>query len=119
VKPDELGSHLEAFAKNLPTLRTLRLCHRFGKGPKVHITKLPVELELAIEEHVLDSSYYWTQFCWHDWTKEFSCFESRCRPSGHLEESPSPILDDAYGLVEECANCEEGGVWDGKCESIC
>ena len=63
VRPDELGAHLEAYEQSLPRLLTLRLCHRYGQGPDVYITKLPPELLLQVEEFVIaaDRKPDWNQ----------------------------------------------------------
>ena len=53
VRPDLLGRSLEAYDKCLPVLTALRLCYRFGKGSNAGITKLPVEIVVAIEHLIL------------------------------------------------------------------
>ncbi|KAK5136845.1 hypothetical protein LTR08_001767 [Meristemomyces frigidus] len=119
VRPDVLGAHLEAYEKALPIINALRLCHRFGQGPDAHITRIPVELEQAIEEFVLDAR----RTCWHswsepDWKSEFSCFESTCEPNGHCDQM-SGILDGAYDTLEACESCAEHGVWQAVCDKRC
>lgn len=64
VRPDQLGGRLDAFQKILPALHALRMCHRFGRGPDVHVTKLPVEIEQIIEELVVKSC---NPFTWRYW----------------------------------------------------
>ena len=54
VRPDLLGERLQAYRETLPMLTALRLCHRFGTGSNVYITKLPNEVEQAIENIIFD-----------------------------------------------------------------
>lgn len=121
VRPDELGDRIERYTKTLPQLHALRLCYRFGKGHDVHITKLPIEVEQAIEELVVKA---WTSFdCKHyellgEWRDQFACFESRCAPMDHLEDCNSPLSDgisDKYGPCDEC----EEDMYSGKCKNVC
>ena len=58
VPVEVLGAHLQAYitlheAKK-GTINTLRLCHRFGKGPDATITRLPAELVLQIEGYLME-----------------------------------------------------------------
>ncbi len=101
VSPDLLGQALEAYDKFVPILNTLRLCHRYGKGTEVHITKLPVEILSAIEEIV----YQDVQSRNSTWLENFKHYEHRCEPSDHPE---------AAAFAWEAA-LEEGGWECGKC----
>ncbi|EMC95088.1 hypothetical protein BAUCODRAFT_72039 [Baudoinia panamericana UAMH 10762] len=120
VKPDELILHLDAYAKTLPALKALRLCHRFGKGPDVHIIKLPVEVEQIIEAYVVATRRAWEelQFEWCMLEKEFRCFESKCCPSSHHEDN-SPMHERAYDEVELCDFCEAEGISEDGCLKKC
>lgn len=82
VRPDELGWHLEVYQKTLPALTTLRLCHRFGKGPDAHDTKLPFEILDAIETILCDPKHraYQDYVRWDNWVESFEHFEGRCAP---------------------------------------
>lgn len=92
VKPDELGWHLERYKEILPKLIALRLCHRFGKGPNAHITRIPPEILGAIETMCFDPNY---RAYWNNWSECFEHFEGRCAPivsltnlalpNGHVE----------------------------------
>ncbi|TKA83210.1 hypothetical protein B0A55_00658 [Friedmanniomyces simplex] len=98
VRSDELGDRMDRFTQTLPQLHALRLCPRFGEGPDVHITKLPVEVVEAIEELVTEA---WSSFDarhWQmlgGWSEQFACFEHRCAPMDHLPDCHSPLSDDA------------------------
>ncbi|KAK5684534.1 hypothetical protein LTS10_004404 [Elasticomyces elasticus] len=113
VHPVTLLNHLDAYMKALPDLHSLRLCWKFGKGEDVHITRLPVEIEQAIEHMLLrsrrtsqvDNCFYITG--WYNRELEFACFESNCEPSAHCDDM-SPIM---YSLEHEeperCEVCKE------------
>lgn len=112
VKPDMLGEALEAYEKNLPILYALHLCHRFGRGKDVHITKLPAEILIAIEDNVLDCEQHMRQ---SQWAINFCHYESRCEPIDHLDETSSlyaDILDASFD--ELCDACR-----DEDCDSNC
>lgn len=83
VKPDLLGSHLQAFCVTLPVIRTLRLCRRFGLGPKAFIAKLPVELLDEIEEHVVQDRRRKTL---PEWSQKFECYQGICKASDHEDD---------------------------------
>ncbi|KAF2808909.1 uncharacterized protein BDZ99DRAFT_571765 [Mytilinidion resinicola] len=77
-----LGASLDRFAKLLPQLQTLRLCHRYGKGDDVHLTKLPNELlDMVINElcHVEALTTL------PEWERELKCFEGNCTAMSHFE----------------------------------
>ncbi|KAK6396111.1 hypothetical protein LTR65_010221 [Meristemomyces frigidus] len=122
VKPDTLCERLDAFMKVLPTIHTLRLCHRFGRGLDVHLTKLPVEIEQTIEALLVKSSNpfdndRWFTLC--EWSEQFECFESRCEPRRHLPDSNSPLSDAADDEVAACEECAEQGVYESDCKNVC
>ena len=119
VRPDKLGSRLEAFQRALPVLNTLRLCHRFGKGPDVHLTKLPSEIEQIIESFVFKAEC--EHYTYYNWERELACFECRCEPADHIDSGYSPIWDYVNGTVEMCKACEESeeGYWDDGCSNRC
>ncbi|KAK3073107.1 hypothetical protein LTR53_005588 [Teratosphaeriaceae sp. CCFEE 6253] len=119
VKPDKLLAHVDAYAKVLPVLHALRLAHRFGKGPHAHITKLPVEIELAIEDLIITAERGAYNYVWHDMRCDFACYESECAPSQHYEEEMSPLWDAASDAVTLCATCTAYGVYDGACKEKC
>lgn len=123
VRPDVLGERLEAYAKVVPTLRTLRLCHRFGKDQQVHITKLPAEVELVIEGHVIRAhqrSPGQHSFC--EWEDAFRHFEGRCAPVDHAEdpEETHHRIREGFSGDEICDSCEKGNWWEvDLCEKRC
>ena len=121
VKPDLLGKSLQAFKETLPTLRALRLCHRFGKGSKAYITKLPIEVERIIEGFVpLCRSTLWQSFFWEE---NFNHFEKRCEPADHVEECYLDIWEDVESELHEelCESCQTDGTFDNElnCTSDC
>lgn len=52
----DLGANLDAHMETLPLVNTLRLCHRYGRGNKAFITKLPAELLARVESSVMQST---------------------------------------------------------------
>ncbi|CAK3985677.1 Hypothetical predicted protein [Lecanosticta acicola] len=116
VRPDILGQRLEDYEKVIPTLRTLRLCHRFGRGTDVHVTKLPAELELAIEACVVRSS----QHFYSERIRAFRHYEGRCAPMDHLPDCASPLEDQVGDQdLEKCENCEDIYWEPENCKNIC
>jgi hypothetical protein len=103
LKPDQLGRHLEVFKKCLPGLHALRLCHRFGKGPDVHVTKLPPELLLAVEQATFDPE---SLLFSDNWKETFKHFESRCEPIDHVYDDHYLELRDEFSYTW-CAYCKE------------
>ncbi|TKA64972.1 hypothetical protein B0A55_08592 [Friedmanniomyces simplex] len=121
VRPDELGDRMDRFTQTLPQLHALRLCHRFGEGPDVHITKLPVEVVEAIEELVTEA---WSSFDarnWQmlgGWSEQFACFEHRCAPMDHLPDCHSPLSDYDGDEFQPCQECEEDW-YNDACKNVC
>ncbi|SMQ46542.1 unnamed protein product [Zymoseptoria tritici ST99CH_3D7] len=122
VRPDKLGANLMAFEQAVPELRALRLCHRFGKGPNVHITKLPAELELLVEGFCLEPrTGKGRRHRGHhamDWEYDFRCFESRCSPLMHMHEC-SPLLDRVLDMFEYCDTCPGEDYTFENCATHC
>ncbi|KAK4545955.1 hypothetical protein LTR36_002519 [Oleoguttula mirabilis] len=83
VKPDALGGHLQAHIDTLPTIETLRLCHSFGRGSNVFVTKLPVELRHEIETYVVHDARKETVPEWH---QKFRCYLNRCKSTDHEDD---------------------------------
>lgn len=84
VCPAELGKHLEAYDTVRPALMTLRLCHRFGRGFEVYITKIPVELVEKIEDIMFESALAAIPYA--NWAEPFHHFEGRCAPMDHVDQ---------------------------------
>lgn len=109
VRPDKLIEHLDVFNHALPSLKALRLCHRFGKGSNVHITKLPIEIEQAIEALIFDSKV--EPFLHpHSIFQAFQHFEGRCQPSDHVyDDRYLDLRDDAYAEIRRklCKQCKK------------
>lgn len=119
VRPDKLGESLEAYAKAAQTLHMLRLCHRFGQGPDVHVTKIPAEIELAIEALVIAAAKRQASCPWDNWSSSFSHFEGNCAPMDHIPDCYSPLSDALDGGVPLCETCEESYVDTETCEKAC
>jgi hypothetical protein len=81
----DLLYHLDAFREAIPTLHTLRLCNRFGKGENAGITKLPRELVEFIGEELLALLRRDETDDIYGWAKRYGCFEGTCRPLHHLD----------------------------------
>ena len=64
-------------------MKTLRLCHRFGKGPQATITTLPIELITLIEGHLVRLERKNTLKAW---SKDLRCFQQRCVPADHVSK---------------------------------
>lgn len=102
---------LEAYSNFKDGINAFRLCHRFGRGSDVHVSKLPRELELAIEQVVITEARNATS---DEWVSGFRCLEARCAP---VDRSYIILEDMTYGeLAEElfhdreyCCKCEEDG----------
>ncbi|KAK4902532.1 hypothetical protein LTR27_000469 [Elasticomyces elasticus] len=109
VHPVVLLNHLDAYTKALPDLHYLRLCWKFGKGEDVHITRLPVEIEQAIEHLLLQSRrrQYDHHYIpgWYDRESDFACFDSTCYPSAHYDVG-TPLIDIVHERQpENCKGC--------------
>ncbi|KAI7461679.1 hypothetical protein KC357_g8677 [Hortaea werneckii] len=99
VKVEVLGAHLEAYINLQPTINTLRMCHRFGKGDNVAITRLPVELLSEVEEYLVARERRKTRKAWN---ADFRCFQLKCQKRDHFSESE--LNDMAYW---HCENSED------------
>lgn len=100
VKADVLVQQLQKYAQ----IRTLRLCHLFGRGPDAHVSKLPVEVRLLIENLVMES----TSEASAEAAIAFYHFENKCEPVDHLTpEAYSDLASDMQRrfkltICEEC-----------------
>ncbi|KAK3629518.1 hypothetical protein LTR22_021886 [Elasticomyces elasticus] len=118
VRPDDLGDRLDRYTKALPQLHALRMCHRFGTDSG--ITKLPIELEQAIE----DTLVHLTRPTGVRWqllgsrAEQFACFESRCAPMAHMADCYSPLSDAVSYEMQLCGECEDD-VYNDSCERVC
>lgn len=83
VDVEQLGANLEAYVNLLPTIHTLRLCNRYGKGEHVRINTLPVELVTYIEELVTADERASKRA---EWAIDFRCYQQLCEPIEHLTE---------------------------------
>lgn len=103
VRPDILCQNLQAYKTALPVLNALRLCHRFGQGPDVHVTKLPVEIEQAIEDIIFNANLSRLPFA-----DAFEHFESRCMPVDHLDDEYGELYFDVRDEIHEklCEKCK-------------
>ncbi|KAK4902533.1 hypothetical protein LTR27_000470 [Elasticomyces elasticus] len=114
VKPDQLIIHLATYKLTLPALTTIRLAHRFGTGPQVHITRLPVEILLLIEDIIVEAQrkeYYDDEKMMshpEDIESDFACFESKCEPRHHWVEEDN--LWDYADTAVDCKSCEKESI---------
>lgn len=84
VKVEVLGAHLEAYQALLPTLIAVRLCNRYGKGSKAHITKLPIEMIHHIEGFLFRTTRATTL---PQWGQDLRCWEEKCQPIDHMDDA--------------------------------
>ncbi|KAI7176989.1 hypothetical protein KC316_g17833 [Hortaea werneckii] len=82
VQVEVLGAHLEAYVNLQPTINTLRMCHRFGKGDDVAITRLPVELLSEVEDILMAEERRKTR---GEWEADFRCFQLHCDIRDHFD----------------------------------
>lgn len=80
VEVEVLGAHLEAYVNLQPTINTLRMCHRFGKGDQAAITRLPVELLSEVEDILIEEERRKRR---EEWETDFRCFQLHCEPGDH------------------------------------
>lgn len=83
MKLEALCASLGAYAETRPVLDTLRLCHRFGRGPKCVINKLPVELVQQIEDYIAAPALPKHQDLW---APALRCLEEVCNSMDHLDK---------------------------------
>jgi hypothetical protein len=97
----KLGAHLDAYIELKPLLHQLRLCHRFGEGPDVHLTKLPQELLELVVDCLLTSAQCNAPY--KKWDNPFSCFEGRCSPVEHVSDVQ---LENWRREVDQCLHAD-------------
>jgi hypothetical protein len=116
VWPDDLGAHVQAYKKVAPTLKGLRLCHKYGKGKGVHITKLPSELLLAVEGYIFQRALYEVS---GNWKWLFRHYESRCEPFIDHCEDPGVLADCKKDYPDQlCKACKSYDMF-AKCTAGC
>jgi hypothetical protein len=76
----------------LPIVTALRLCHRYGKGHNVSITKIPTELLSTIEDLVYEA----IRTSVTDWSETFRHFETRCKALDHTHKG-----DELWRIAEK------------------
>lgn len=103
VEVVKLLSHLDAFEAELPTSHSLRLCNRFGRGEYAHVTKLPEEIIVMVEQQLLSQRLETPMSDGSvNWRSRYCCFEASCRISAHAEGTQEhKILDRAIAVVRE------------------
>ncbi len=99
VKIELLGAHLQAYRQLSKTINTLRVCHRYGQGSQVNITRLPPELIETIADLIITEA---RQNFLPSWTRDFRCFRYQCEPVDHFDEKE---LQEWHELAQE------GKVW--------
>lgn len=90
---------MHAYATIAPKLHMLRLHYYFGRGEKAVITKLPVELFVAIEELLLSERPRLLE----EWQEACLCFEQRCNPTDHFTDQEVDDLFDKLTLDPDSA----------------
>lgn len=103
VKVNELGARLQSYLETKPSIDTLRLCNRFGKGNNVFVTSLPAEVLELIVQHVR-----WMDFesNLEQWTQNQRCCEGDCDPPEHFTEEDRVDLHSEVPSLSECP-CED------------
>lgn len=103
VPVEILGAHLQAYVLLQPTINTIRLCNRFGKGPKAAITKLPIEIVAEIEAYVTEHEREEQR---QNWKKDFACFQGLCKPIDHMSDTEQVgMWQDFFADCEQCGGC--------------
>lgn len=75
---------MEAYNEVLPTINTLRLCNRFGRGDHAIISKLPIELLSEIELYIIEDT---RAECRKEWSALYSCWRNKCLPTDHFTKN--------------------------------
>lgn len=83
----QLGASLEAYNALVPTMRILRLCHRFDNGP---LSTLPQEILDLILTALYQSARKDTR---QKWITRFLCFQGRCSRSQHILDDDDLVKD--------------------------
>ena len=121
VRPDLLAEGLKAFERAEKKLHALRLCHRYGHGPKAFVTKLSNELEHMIEECVLEDERNVARRA-GEFRDAFKHFEGRCEPPDHVSDPEVFEIYENYATDRDL-HCETCLTSDGepgeKCENDC
>lgn len=100
VKLNVLGARLQSYFKAKPSVDTLRLCNRFGKGIEAFVTSLPVEVLELVVQHVrwmdLESNM-------EKWSQRQRCCEGTC---DILEHWTGEELLDMHEDYDQSSDCE-------------
>lgn len=121
MRADLLGASLEAYANTRPVLHALRLCHKFGRGVDVHVTKLPQELETLIEGYIAQDG---REKASDKWVTGFRCIEARCDlvehydllKTGHKYNVAYHLALAQINACRECLDHEEPRACDRRCK---
>ncbi|KAK4545954.1 hypothetical protein LTR36_002518 [Oleoguttula mirabilis] len=87
-----LVAHLGAQIKLQPTIDTIHLCNRFGRGNNATITKLPTEIIEQIDGCLINAE---RERLKEDAAKEYACWIGRCKPTDHLSADQCISIYDA------------------------
>lgn len=113
VSPVLLGAHLEVYIKLLPTFTALRLCWRFGKGPRAFVHRLPIELVKSVEDILTAEARVSAEA---KWEFDFVCFEGRCQPVHHVSDMD---WEQIYGDIEDDTHyCDSSCSREGWCPQV-
>lgn len=114
VKPDLLGSRLEAYAVTKKCMHTVRLCNRLGNNP-AGIAKLPAEILNMIEECV--QAPLRDQFE-KEWSALYDCVSGACEPEDHFTQEDLSEFELSLRMELGC-DCGCGDVdCDIDCETL-
>lgn len=102
---------MQAYIEMLLTLNTLRLCHRYGKGPHCQINRLSIELLEVIEQLVLEPA---RQEALGTWSRSLQCFQRTCDVSN--EHLP---CEEMYRVYHEFCPVHTSGMCDPQCTNSC
>lgn len=87
VEITTLGAALEAYVELLPSLHTLRLCHRFGVRPDgTEAIPLPAEVFEYIEGYLIENNRDISADKLKSWEAERDCAEGLCTVLEHYSK---------------------------------
>jgi len=94
VDPLELIVHLASYVESRPSILMLRLCARFGRGPKAYVAKLPLEIVAMTERLIIQGSIQTSANTYLEDVR--NCGDRVCQPLDHLTPSrKAAILKEA------------------------
>ncbi|QDS73664.1 hypothetical protein FKW77_002601 [Venturia effusa] len=92
----KLAAHLQVDHALKPTITAVQLCHRYGQGPHVFITRLPEELVDMVLHHVIGPARKTKE---REWSAIKNCAEGLCGKWDHYTEEE--ILEIKMDLISD------------------